>query len=91
MNKKLLGVILLTAALAGCGGNWQDQVEIFPGQEQVMVGMCTPNGGFVRGYMTESNTNYYKSTTVQMYRTSYHVECGNGAKIDKTLEKNNPQ
>ena len=90
MKTKLLGVILM-AALAGCNMEYHNEVELFPGQEAAMVEMCVPNGGFVRGYASESNINYFRSTTVQTYRTTYHVECANGAKIDKTVEKNNPR
>lgn len=84
--KNLLAAGLMVAALSGCGTYIQES-EIIPGAEATMVAMCDANGGFVRGWVTPANKySSGKVSFLEQYRTAYHVECANGAKIDKLFE-----
>lgn len=84
--KTLLTAIILSLALAGCG-EIHYSAQIFPGQEAAMVALCESNGGFVRGWTTPNDKYFYRSAKVEAYRTIYHVECENGAVIEKTSER----
>ncbi|WEM34356.1 hypothetical protein [Xanthomonas phage X1] len=84
--KTLLAAVLMTVALSGCGEIIEES-EIIPGAEAEMVAMCNVNGGFVRGWVTPMNKySAGKVSILEQYRTAYHVECVNGAKIDKLFE-----
>lgn len=89
--KTLLTALALSFALTACG-DYTYESEMFPGAEAEMIAMCAANGGFDRGQARAAD-QYSTSRYPQIiaYRTTYKVQCKNGARIDKTYSRPVPR